>query len=263
LTWLNSGFILRNCKNVGPSRTQGSTLRNGVWSVQVDWLGFLPAEHLTAFRMYARESESKYSMYSVALNEAIALRDKGSKTGSLQMVQLASDLCYRLAESLNEMFSSMAKHCRDHGTTPSVAALDAECFCRPKTRRLILLDVFIGWPLSSRHKRFLGKLSTLSKIVTRSCSDFHTAAMDVAATNVAVASVDSSWAAMDAVHYDLNTCFREMLVMWKCFLRVLSSDDLLLFQMTVQEALKLGERYLHRSQIQTDSLSAIRAVLKE
>jgi hypothetical protein len=237
-------------------------LRNGVWSVQADWLGFLPAEHLTAFRMYARESESKYSMYSVALNEAIALRDKGSKTGSLQMAQLASDLCYSLAENLNEMFSSMAKHCRDHGTTPSVSALDAECFCRPKTRRLVLLDVFIGWPLSSRRKRFLGKLCTLSKIVTRSCIDFHTAAMDVAATNVAVASVDSSWAAMDAVHYDLNTCFREMLVMWKCFLRALSSDDLLLFQMTVQEALKLREGYLPRSQIQTDSLSAIKAVLR-
>lgn len=180
-------------------------------------------------------------MYSVALNEATALRDKGLKTESLQMAQLASDLCDRLAETLNEMFSSMAKHCRDHGTAPSVAALDAECFCRPNALRLVLLDVFLSWPLSSRHKRFLGKLCTLSKIVTGSCIDFHRAATDVAATTVAVASADSSWAAMDAAHYDLNTCLREMLVMWKCFLRALSSDDLLLFQMTVQEALKLGE----------------------
>lgn len=171
------------------------------------------------------------------------------------MAQLASDLCHRLAEDLNDMFSSMAKHCRVHGTTPSVAALDAECFCRPNARRLVLLDVVISWPLSSRHKRFLVKLSTLGKIVTRSCIDFRTAA-----TNVAV--VDSSWAAMDAAHYDLNTCLREMLVMWKCFLRALSPDDLLLFQMAAQVAHKLGEGHLHNSQIKTETLSAVEAVLK-
>ncbi len=35
---------------------------------------------------------------------------------------------------------------------------------------------------------------------------------------------------MDAAHYDVNTCFRELLVMLKCFLRVLSPDDLALFE---------------------------------
>ena len=38
---------------------------------------------------------------------------------------------------------------------------------------------------------------------------------------------------MDAVHYDLNTCLREMLIMLKSLLRVSSSDDLVLFQMTL------------------------------
>jgi CheY-like chemotaxis protein len=207
-----------------------SIFQDAALSVQVDWLGFLAATHLSVFQLFAKESESNYFMFSVALDEAITLRGKCSKTESFQMVELASDLCDRLSENLNKMFGSMAEHCKKHGTTPSVAPLQAECFCSSSVRRLVLFNRLLNYPLSSRHALFLGKLHTLNKLVALCCVDFHRAALDLAATNVALASLDSSWAAMDAAHYDVNTCFRELLVMLKCFLRVLSPDDLALFE---------------------------------
>jgi|SRR5208283_3004033 len=180
------------------------TRRNAALSVQVDWLGSLPAAHLNAFRMYAEESESNYSMFSVTLNEAITLRDIGLRTESFQMVGLACDLCDRLTRHLDRMFTSMATHCKENGTKPSVASLDTECFCRPGTRRLLSLNRFLIGPLSSRHERFLCKLSTLRKIAALASADFHKAATNLLAMNVALAAArDSSWDAMDAVHYDL------------------------------------------------------------
>jgi hypothetical protein len=38
---------------------------------------------------------------------------------------------------------------------------------------------------------------------------------------------------MGAAEYDLNTCLRELLVMLKCFLRVLPANDLALFERTL------------------------------
>ncbi len=42
------------------------------------------------------------------------------------------------------------------------------------------------------------------------------------------------WQAVDAAHYDLNTCLREAIVLLKSFLMALPNDELKAFQATVQ-----------------------------
>jgi hypothetical protein len=122
----------------------------------------------------------------------------------------------------------MANHCKQRGTTPNVAALDPECFSRPRVRRLVFLNHLLSWPVSSPRAKFVGKLCTLRKIIALSSGDFHRAAEDLT-TNAALATRDS-WSVVDAAHYDLNTCLRESIVMLKCFLRVLSEEEFRSFQ---------------------------------
>jgi hypothetical protein len=198
-------------------------------TVLVSWQ---PPLQINAFRMHSRESESQYFVFSVGLNEAITLRERGLRTESIQVVKLASELCDRLAEHLENICRSMAEHCKEYGTRPSVVALDPQCFCDRRVQRWALRNRSLNLFLWSRNSRFLCKLSTLSQIVAVSCAGFRRATIDLAATHEVI-SADSLWAKMDAVQYDLNTCLRELIVMLKCFLRVLSADELALFERTL------------------------------
>jgi hypothetical protein len=206
--------------------------RNTGSSVQVDWLGSLPPAQLKAFKTHCKEVESCYVIFSIELNEAITLRDEGSKIESIQVGRLASDLCDQLAENLDIICSSMREHCKEYGTTPSTTALDPECFCCRRVQRWALRSRTLDRLRWSRHSRFVSKLSTLSRIVAASCAHFRRATINLTAAQE-LGGAESSWAEMDAAHYDLNTCLRELVVMLKCFLRVLSADDLALFEMTL------------------------------
>jgi hypothetical protein len=220
----------RSCweKNLGSP----NILQNAGLSVEIDWLGFLPPVQLNAFRKHSKESESCYFVFSIELNEAMTLRDEGSRTESLHVARLASDLCGRLTENLDNVCGAMAEHCKEHGTAPSLAALDPECFCCRRVRRWALRDRALHRLPLSRNSRFLRKLSTLSQIVAVSCADFRRATIDLTVAQGAD-SAGRLWAVMDAAEYDLNTSLRELLVMLKCFLRVLSADDLALFERTL------------------------------
>jgi len=49
------------------------------------------------------------------------------------------------------------------------------------------------------------------------------------------------WAEVDAGHYDLNTCLREAIVVFKSFLIALPEDQLGAFQDAVREQSQLNE----------------------
>jgi hypothetical protein len=48
------------------------------------------------------------------------------------------------------------------------------------------------------------------------------------------------WAAMDAGHFDLNSCLRESMILPKCFLRVMPNQQLHAFQKTVASHMMLA-----------------------
>jgi hypothetical protein len=61
--------------------------------------------------------------------------------------------------------------------------------------------------------------------------DFYAAASEIAGGEPS--NSDAEWQAMDAAHYDLNTCLREAIVLLKSFLMALPNDQLDSFQANV------------------------------
>jgi hypothetical protein len=58
------------------------------------------------------------------------------------------------------------------------------------------------------------------------------------------------WAAMDAGHFDLNSCLRESMILLKCFLRVMPDQQLHAFQKTVAAHMILANPESHCCGIQ-------------
>ena len=83
-----------------------------------------------------------------------------------------------------------------------------------------------------RETQFRNKINSLSALLRRAARDFCARVESFAPHGVITDSPDL-WEAMNAAHFDLNTCLRELMVMLKCFLRVLPDVELRSFQKTV------------------------------
>jgi hypothetical protein len=201
-------------------------------SVEGDWFGDLNVAQLQAFDAYAEELEFSYCMFTVSLNEAIGLHASGSLPKSFQMMADTSALCSRLTALLVNILRSLAQHAKEHGTNPSIAPLNPADFYSDREQRWALKSLIRHRALLTRVSQSQSKVRTLRTMVDHVGSDFCVAADALASQGTAVDSPEL-WAAMDAWHFDLNTCLRESTVLLKCFLRVLPDDELRGFQETV------------------------------
>lgn len=222
-------------------------------SVQDDWRAWLPEAKDEVFRSYVRQLEISYNMLSVALNEAISLRQGGQNTKAGQAVGVTPELCSRFAHPLAALLRSLSEHAKHHGTVPNAAPLDPANFQGPRGQRSARLSSLLCRILLSERSQFLYKLSTLSEMVEDTNDDFCLAASEIAEAESS--NSDAAWRAVDSAHYDLNTCLREAIVLLKSFLRALPEDQLELFQATVStqmgvsrpKKLPLSQRFLrHR-----------------
>ena len=93
--------------------------------------------------------------------------------------------------------------------------------------------------LLSERSQFLYKISTLGEMVEDLNQDFCAAATEI--VNGVPIESDAEWQAVDAAHYDLNTCLRESIVLLKSFLMVLPEDELEPFQATVCTQMGVSE----------------------
>jgi hypothetical protein len=201
-------------------------------TVEADWFGVLPASHLLAFRNYAKELESCYVMFSVSFNEAIDLRNHGSLAISLQAIALASALCARLSDSLENALASMARHSQEYGTMPSVAPLNPADFHSRRGKYSARRSYFLNRLKLSQQAKFLEKISALRALVANKATDFRKAAEDLASSAPTVEPSPSLWASLDEDQFDLNTCLRESIVLLRCFLRSLRGEELASFETT-------------------------------
>jgi hypothetical protein len=90
--------------------------------------------------------------------------------------------------------------------------------------------------LLTQRSQFLHKISTLEEMVVDLGRHFHQAAEDLGTGASAEPAAD--WQAVDAAHYDLNTCLREAIVLLKSFLLVLPEEELGAFQNTVDSQMR-------------------------
>ena len=208
-------------------------------SVQEDWHAWLTEDKATVFHSHVQRLESNYVMLSVSLNEAIELRQGGSLGKALQTMGILSGLCKLLTQPLAGLLRALGEHAKHYGTMPNAAPLDPANFKGPKGQRSARMSGLLSRVLLSHRQQFLQKASTLAEMVEDLSRDFSLAAIDLA--ECAAPNPLGAWDAVDAYHYDLNTCLREAIVLFKSFLIALPEDQLGAFQNTVREQSEIRE----------------------
>lgn len=211
-----------------PLSTRGS-------SVQADWRKWLPQEKAQVFLDLVQHLESVYIMFSVSLNEAIALRREGRLLKSISAIGISSDLCDLFTAPLAGLLRALSQHARHYGTIPNAAPLDPANYLGHRCQRSARMSGLLNRVLLSHRLQFLHKVSTLEEMVEDVAEDFRHAADGLAAGLY----IDPGplWNEVDAGHYDLNTCLRETIVLLKSFLVALPDSQLEAFQNSAREHL--------------------------
>ena len=202
-------------------------------SVKDDWRAWLPEAKAKIFQNQVQLLESSYVMLSVSLDEALELRHLGHPGKSLLAVGITSGLCKLLTQPLTGLLRALSEHAKHYGTIPNAAPLDPANFQGQRGQRSARMSGLINHVLLSHRLQFLHKVSTLEEMVVDLGKDFRRAANDLA--EGASLNPLKMWADVDADHYDLNTCLRESIVVFKSFLIALPDGQLGTFQTTVRE----------------------------
>ena len=201
-------------------------------SVREDWLAWLPAEKHRLFDATVNQLEASYSMLSVTLDEAFTHRSQGALIHAWVQAGVSADFFDRLAASLLLTLRALEHHGRHFGTLPNVAPLNAEFFRGTTAQRTARMSSLLQKVLFSIRSKFFHKLRALAEMVEDLRTEFRQAAEEIA-DGASVRPV-ADWEALDVLHYDLNTCFRETIVMLKCFLCALPNEEIPPFRQKLQ-----------------------------
>ncbi|OLC96765.1 MAG: hypothetical protein DMG35_13200 [Acidobacteria bacterium] len=205
-------------------------------SVQQDWRAWLPEEKAQIFHQHEHHLQSLYCMFSVSLNEAIELKHIGLLARSLEAIAMASELCERLTRSLAATLRVLHEHAKHYGTVPNAAPMNPGNYQGQTSQRSARMSGLLNRVLLSHRLQFLHKVSTLEEMVEDLGRAFRSAAGDLA--DGLSTDPQRTWNEVDVDHYDLNTCLREAIVLFKSFLVVLPVAQLGAFERTVGEQLK-------------------------
>jgi hypothetical protein len=222
-----------NCPR-GPLVNDGTrSLSEPCSSVQQDWRVWLPEEKAQIFYKHQHDLESLYYMFSISLNEAIELKHIGLLARSLEAIAMASELCERLTGALAAMLRALHGHAKHYGTVPNAAPMNPGNYQGQASQRSARICCLLNRVLLSHRLQFLHKVSTLEEMVEDLDRDFRNLACDLA--EGLCVDPERGWHDVDAGHYDLNTCLRETLVLFKSFLVVLPAGQLGDFEKAVHD----------------------------
>jgi hypothetical protein len=212
--------------SIRPPSTRGS-------SVKDDWRAWLPEAKAQLFHSQVHQLESCYVMFSISLDEALELRHHGHSGKSLLAVGMTSDLCKLLTRPLGGLLRALSEHAKHYGTIPNAAPLDPANFKGQRGQRSARMSSLLNHVLLSSRLQFLSKVSTLEEMVDDLGKDFRHAADDLA--DGMSSNPRKMWADVDTDHYDLNTCLRESIVVFKSFLIAIPDGQLGAFQDSVRQ----------------------------
>lgn len=201
-------------------------------SVRHDWHAWLPEAKAKVFDFQVQRLESRYIMLSVSLNEALELRHLGYSTKSLQALSVTSGLCKLLTQPLAGLLRALYDHAKHYGIVPNAAPLDPSNFMGLHGQRSARVNSLLNHVLLSQRLQFLHKISTLGEIIEDLAKEYRQAVNDLA--DGVSSDPGKTWAAVDSDHYDLNTCLREAIVVFKSFLIALPEGQLAPFQKAVR-----------------------------
>jgi hypothetical protein len=202
-------------------------------SVQEDWHAWLTEAKEAVFHRYEQQLESNYAMFSISLNEAIGLREEGHLGSALDTLGLSPGLCRLLTQPLSGFLRALGEHAKHYGTMPNAAPLNPSNFRGPKGQRSARMNALLNRILLSHRLQFVHKINALQEMVGDLEADFCLAASYLAGGRAS--DPRATWDSIDMHHYDINTCFREAIVLFKSFLIVVPEDQLISFQNSVRE----------------------------
>lgn len=206
----------------------------------MDWRTSLPEEKAQVFRSHERRLESLYNMFSVSLNEAIELKQAGLRAKALDTIGMSAELCGRLTRPLAGTLRALHEHAKHYGTVPNAAPLDSENYQGARGQRSARMSGLLDRVLFSHRLQFLHKVSTLEEMVEDLDQDFRGIADELA--EGLCDDAERGWHEVDTDHYDLNTCFRETIVLFKSFLVVLPAGQLGDFEKTIEDQSEFSGR---------------------
>ena len=207
----------------GRNRTNLPERRN----VSDDWVAPLPREKSQLFDARVRHWESGYAMMSVALDDSLSLRMRGELICAQRHVSISSDLLLRLSSELEGACTALGECGRNLENLPAVEPLKSGFFRGDMAQSAASWNNILHHVLMGERQRFFHKIRILSVTLDQLTADFcATAAEIVEGTSI---DPDASWKSLDFLHYDFNTCLREIEVVLKCFLRALPSEQLAAF----------------------------------
>ena len=192
-------------------------------SVCDDWLAPLPEEKHKLFDSTVAAFEASYSMLSVALDEAFALRRKGTLVRAREQAAVSADLLDRLAARILAALAALEEQARHSRTLPRVVPLNPGFFRGKTAQRTAGWNSLLHRVLLSNRSRFFSKLRALREVVGELVREFREVADEIA--DGASVHPEVRWQALDCLHYDLNTCLRETVVVLKSFLRALPAEE--------------------------------------
>ncbi len=192
-------------------------------SVREEWLAGLPEDRQHAFQNAVAPLESGYAMFSIAVNESVSLRRSGSLVRAREQVGTTAGVMHLFTDQLSHLLDAMAEQARESSHPPRVAPLNPVFFRWPIIRRLASWESALDFVLPTRSLRFRRKLNALLRSVNHLAGEFHHAAREI--SEGSSVHPETHWEALDALHYDLNTCLRETVVVLKSFLLGLSPEE--------------------------------------
>jgi hypothetical protein len=202
-------------------------------SVQEDWYAWLTEPKEEVFHRYEQSLESNYAMFSISLNEAIGLRQEGRPGTALDTLALSPGLCRLLAQPISGLLRALGEHAKHYGTMPNAAPLNPANFRGPKAQRSARMNALLNRVLLSHRLQFVHKINALQEMVADLEEDFCLAASELAEGTAS--DPRATWNSVDVDHYDINTCFREAIVLFKSFLIAVPEDQLVSFQNSIRE----------------------------
>lgn len=206
-------------------RAWGSSARR---SVSEDWICALPRDKSKTFDLLVANWESAYAMMSVSLDDSLSLKARGDLVCAREQVAVTAELFDRISALLISFCDTVERHSRHFRSFPSVHPLNTDFFRGDIGQSAASWNTILHRILFGDRSRFHNKVRILSETLRRLDREFRKATASISSSSAYAAD---EWKSLDCIHYDLNTCLREVEVLLKSFLRALPAPNVGAFAM--------------------------------
>lgn len=197
-------------------------------SVHASWICRLPGDRQQLFDQAVGALDASYTMMSITLDEAIRLRSQAQLVQAREQTGMCAQLSERLTVKLLHVLGAIQEQAKHLSQFPTVLPLARANFRHKGAREAASWQSAWHILLPSTRFRFSHKLRSLQTTVEGLSREFQENARDIA-DNTSTGPGES-WQALDHLHFDLNTCLREAIVVLKSFLRAAPQEIFLEFQ---------------------------------